>query len=507
MVNIGRHRLSGGCLPLAFLLVRWIPLLSLCIVLQCSMSSSLHHGVHHGAGHAKERATGRQTTTWDRNRRQLLQFSLILPLAVAEAALPVPASAKDTAPHLAYEYYHPNIATNEQAGRYYFPALTPPFRNRATYRYELGRGQWAFEQLLSFANVTATIRMTVVELKSTGGLWVHSPQYPTGELMALLLDLGKPIQHIVLPCNAFEHKAPMKDFCNKFPDAQVWISPGQYGPFGSCGQSRLDPKQPCRMGYRVDGILGSTDCQHAPWLDEFEMATLYVDLPENAGPVSEVAFCHKPTRTLIVTDAVIFVPSQGPPPIFSTYFEPSTLENDPNFWAKSVLQAVFLPLRQEEKEGGLLRTDDTTTIPNARYPGFDALCDRLIRAPILRAFSDARAPEAARKWIDTISTWDYNRIVTSHFASPIQLSSQGQRQQVVDKNNDVSLSLSLLRNGGAGAGDSLREAFGYLYEPPQLEKLPPIQCRDWELLEGLNQVIATQKLGAVATFDYSRGCK
>lgn len=52
----------------------------------------------------------------------------------------------------------------------------------------------------------------------------------------------------------------------------------------------------------------------------------------------------------------------------------------------------------------------------------DALSDRLIRAPILRAAVDARAPNAVREWIQqqTDGTWQYDRILTSHFASPVE---------------------------------------------------------------------------------------
>lgn len=51
------------------------------------------------------------------------------------------------------------------------------------------------------------------------------------------------------------------------------------------------------MGYRVDGIFGDTqDSIPPPWVDEFDIAMLFVKLPENAGPVSEVAFCHNPTK-------------------------------------------------------------------------------------------------------------------------------------------------------------------------------------------------------------------
>ena len=105
-----------------------------------------------------------------------------------------------------------------------------------------------------------------------------------------------------------------------------------------------------------------------------------MDLPENAGPVAETAFFHRPTATLVTTDSVIYVPDE-PPPIFSTYFKPDQMA-DPDFWAKSVIQAVFLPLRE--------KGDAPQTDPRRRWPGYGSVQGRLLRAPILRAFADAR---------------------------------------------------------------------------------------------------------------------
>jgi hypothetical protein len=369
---------------------------------------------------------------------------------------------------MAEEYWMNPPVSRKDAGRFFFPTLTPPFRNRATFRYDLGRNMWALEQLLAFQNVTATIRTNVVRM-ADGGLWVHGPQWPTGEFLALLDELG-PVRHVVLPCNALEHKAPVKDFVKRYPQATVWISPGQYGPFGSCGRSLSDSEVACNMGYRADGILGAVDAsaQPPPWADEFDYDTLYLDLPGNAGPVSEVAFYHKPTRTLLTVDAVVYIPEQRPQCVFETYFDEVTLK-DPQFWPKTVLQSVFLPLRQDPTTG--------------RYPGFDALQGRLVRAPILRGFNDARAPDATREWVSRVSsTWPFDRIVTSHFASPI-----------------------------AAVGRDVREAFAYLFfeaapPPSGSSRLPPITCRDWELLDGLNDFISNQKLGAPAVFDYRSDC-
>jgi len=130
---------------------------------------------------------------------------------------------------------------------------------------------------------------------------------------------------------------------------------------------------------------------------------------------------------------------------------------------------VFLPLR-------------TSNDGDGRYPGFDALKDRLVRAPILRAFVDARAPELVQAWTNQIASWDFDRILTSHFASPIVATPQ-----------NFARAFTYL---GAANGD----------DAPDLSQLPPISCQDWQLLQGLNDVIAEYNLGAPAVFDYQRGC-
>ena len=93
--------------------------------------------------------------------------------------------------------------TRPEAGRFFLESILPPVPfKRATYRYDLGRETWAFEQLLKFSNVSATVRMTVVRL-ADGGLWVCAPVAPTGECLSLLKDLG-PVRHLVLPVTALE---------------------------------------------------------------------------------------------------------------------------------------------------------------------------------------------------------------------------------------------------------------------------------------------------------------
>jgi len=394
----------------------------------------------------------------------------------------IAAPAASASPKL--DGYKPEEAkVSPQSGRSFFPTITPPFQNRATYRYTLRRDAYALEQLLTFGNVTATIR-TIVQVQTNGKLWVHGPLYPTGEYRALLDELGE-VEHVVLPCNALEHKAPMEAFLKVYKPKSVWITPGQYSVFGSCGMDLNS----CQMPYQVDGVIpmSSQDSNSPlpPWSDEFEFRTLYLDLPKNAGPVSETAFVHKPTRTLITTDSVIYVPETAPP-IFDSYFQNISITSNPDFWPKTVLQSVFLPLR-EEKES--LNT----------WPGYKVIQNKLVRAPILRSFVDARAPKDIQSWVEEVASMGTNngislkenkkdvegfdRILTAHFASPIQASPS-----------------------------EFKQAFAYLfsYEDTSSETmsnpLPKIACEDWELLQILNDFIDGYNLGAPTVFDYKRGC-
>lgn len=115
---------------------------------------------------------------------------------------------------------------------------------------------WTFEQTqaLELFNVFIPVRMTVIRLKSGGttahalqprpdtrvrartpapasggltaracrctGLWVHAPVAPTDECVRLVKELG-PVEYIVLPTYAYEHKAFVGPFSRAFPKAQV----------------------------------------------------------------------------------------------------------------------------------------------------------------------------------------------------------------------------------------------------------------------------------------------
>lgn len=45
------------------------------------------------------------------------------------------------------------------------------------------------------------------------------------ECVRLVKELGVPIEHIVLPTFAYEHKIFLGPFSRAFPEAKVWIAP------------------------------------------------------------------------------------------------------------------------------------------------------------------------------------------------------------------------------------------------------------------------------------------
>ncbi|EMS57316.1 hypothetical protein TRIUR3_05938 [Triticum urartu] len=280
---------------------------------------------------------------------------------------------------------------------------------------------WLFEQeqALGFSSVSTNTRMTVVKLRS-GGLWVHAPIAPTKECIQLIKELGAPVEHIVLPTFAYEHKVFLGPFSRKFPRAQVWVAPRQWS-------------WPVNLPLEFFGVFRSKPLEDeddaTPWAAEIEQKVL--SSPEvGIGPYVEVAFYHKPSRTLLVTDAVIFVPRQ-PPDCISKESLLAAAKNglavkilskgrevpdDPvednkltrqTGWERMVLQILFLG------PSNLLE-------PNA---SFAQMSQKLIVSPIVKTLVFSKVPEKVRDWVDRIAAdWPFRRIIPAHFAAPINAS-------------------------------------------------------------------------------------
>ncbi|XP_073004838.1 uncharacterized protein [Typha latifolia] len=273
-----------------------------------------------------------------------------------------------------------------------FPFPLGPFLERRTTRTEAVKGCiWLFEQeqALGFSSVSTNIRMTVIKLKS-GGLWIHAPIAPTKECIQLLKELDAPVEYIVLPTFAYEHKIFVGPFSRKFPKAKIWVAPRQWS-------------WPINLPLEFFGIfrakaLGDED-DSTPWADEIEQKVL--SSPEvGIGPYVEVAFYHKRSRTLLVTDAVIFVPRQ-PPDCIS---KESLLASAKNGLAVKLLskgkQVVEEPVvdnkfnRQKGWERMVLQIlflgPSNLLEPNA---SFAQMSQKLIVSPIVKTLVFSKVPE------------------------------------------------------------------------------------------------------------------
>lgn len=312
-------------------------------------------------------------------------------------------------------------------GRFYFnitgfPFPLGPFLERRTIRKEVDKGRiWIFEQeqALGFSSVTTNIRMTVVKLK-TGGLWVHASIAPTRECIQLLNELEAPVQYIVLPTFAYEHKIFVGPFSRKFPKAQTWVAPRQWS-------------WPLNLPLEFFGIffakvLRDMD-KSAPWVDEIDQKIL--SSPEvGIGPYVEVAFYHKPSRTLLITDAVIYVPEK-PPEVVSKV---ALLEAAKNGLAVKILskgkEIPDEPIIDDEKtrQRGwermvlqILFLGPSDLLEPKR--SFSQMSRKLIVSPIIKTLVFSKVPEKVKFWVDSIvSDWRFKRIIPCHFAAPIAAS-------------------------------------------------------------------------------------
>jgi hypothetical protein len=125
------------------------------------------------------------------------------------------------------------------------------------------------------------IRMTVLRL-ADGGLWLHSPTKHTPALEAALAPLG-PVRHLVAPNTA--HWVHVSPWQKAFPDAKLWAAPGV-----------ADRARGQDVHLRVHGTLG--DAAPPDWAGQIEQAVF-------SGPgLIEIAFHHRASRTLVLTDGI-----------------------------------------------------------------------------------------------------------------------------------------------------------------------------------------------------------
>jgi hypothetical protein len=83
--------------------------------------------------------------------------------------------------------------------------------------------------------------------------------------MQLLKELDAPVEYIVLPTFAYEHKIFVGPFSRKFPKAQIWVAPRQWS-------------WPINLPLEFFGIFRSKplkdEDKYTPWTAEIEQKVL-----------------------------------------------------------------------------------------------------------------------------------------------------------------------------------------------------------------------------------------
>lgn len=156
----------------------------------------------------------------------------------------------------------------------------------------LGPGLWdSLVHMRTMGPLRVPRRMSVIRL-AAGGLLLHSPNPLGPELRRALAALG-PVRCLVAP--SLMHTAFLADYRAAYPEALLYAAPG------------LRDAHP---ELRVDAVLEDASCaggEPAPWAGEVEHL-----LTEGVPRLNEVAFLHRASRTLLLTDYAHNVDASSP---------------------------------------------------------------------------------------------------------------------------------------------------------------------------------------------------
>ena len=339
---------------------------------------------------------------------------------------------------------------NNQRWRWWPLLPLYPYGQRPTLVRELiPDAVWSFEQLQGVYYVAVPIRMTVLRLQN--GLLLYAPVAPTAEVrdqLALLEQQHGPVQTIVLPSSSgLEHKLPVPAMARAFPQAQVWVTPGQWSfpvplPLGWLGF----PQGRTR-------VLFEQGLPHSQELDWCPLGPLNLGV----GTFMEAACLHRSSGSLLVTDALISIGreppavfeldptpllfharEQGDQPLddgpqqrqkgwqrlalFASYLRPASLQVPP--LAQVLGQALAPGLRERRSHFGLYPF---------RWPaGWQAEFEQLLSdrpghlqiAPVLERLVFPRSRTALVSWIRNLSALgDIRHLIAAHYDAPVPCSS------------------------------------------------------------------------------------
>ena len=330
---------------------------------------------------------------------------------------------------------------------------------------------WTHDQIQGVVNVNVPVRQTVVKLSpdAGGGLLVYNPVAPTPQLLKMMKALEKehgPVRHIVLGTVALEHKATFGPFAQRFPNATVWLQPGQWAfpiglPIEFLGVTqrgkrlREIPTDNVSTGYKYWAERDPVP----EWAVDFDVETLGPFKFKSVGAFSETAMFHKPSKTLLVTDSVVSVTDEPPaiiqedPRAMLFHARDSieeivqdTEETRKKGWRRMVqFGLVFFPsqidvvsfgkaISQASKIDKSMKPLGEGAVPGSLYPwtwhdndadlnNFKAISKggALFCPPILTKLILDREPKGTLEWVERVTKrFDFQRVIPCHLNNNIK---------------------------------------------------------------------------------------
>lgn len=139
---------------------------------------------------------------------------------------------------------------------------------------------WCIEEPMTMLGLQFGARLTIARLRDDK-LWVHAPFAICDEDAAAIAGQGA-VAHVVAP-NNFHYKE-IGEFMRRFPDAQLWLVPALATKMDELPHLPLHSLPP-DWSADFDGVLFDAALGYQEWI-----------------------FCHRATRSLIVTDLIMNVP-------------------------------------------------------------------------------------------------------------------------------------------------------------------------------------------------------
>ncbi|MCP9785975.1 DUF4336 domain-containing protein [Cyanobium sp. N5-Cardenillas] len=151
--------------------------------------------------------------------------------------------------------------------------------------HRLADDLWVAEQPQTYFGLSIGTRMTVIRLANSNRLVILSPIQPHPALEQELAAIGV-VTDVMAP-NVFHHLY-LQAFQKRFPLATTWGPPAL--------------RQKCPH-LQLDRLLSAEPPSPWPEIEVCNLTGLHTLGPTGPSPLHEVAFCHTPSRTLILTDS------------------------------------------------------------------------------------------------------------------------------------------------------------------------------------------------------------